>query len=89
MDFEALTYIDTPDFSCWIPAMNTLPASKLMEVMIAGQNEDAAKQMLLLMDLLRENIAPDLVDAFNQLTVEQTVAVISEWVVTSNGGVSD
>lgn len=88
MDFEALTYVDTPDFSCWMPAMNTLPASKLMAVMVAGQNDDGTKQMLLMMDLIRENIAPDLVDAFNQLNVEQTIAVISEWVVASGGGVS-
>ena len=84
-DFEALTFVDTPDFSCWIPAMNSMPASKLMGVMVAGQAGDGAKQMVLMMDLIRENLAPDLVDAFNELNVEQTIAVISEWVVASGG----
>lgn len=87
MGFEALTFIQTPDFECWVPAMNSLPASKLMEAMIAGHNSDGAKQLLLLMDLLRENLAPDLVDAFNELNVEQTVAVISEWVSAGGGSV--
>lgn len=87
MDFEALTFVQTPDFECWIPAMNTLPASKLIEVMMAGQNSDGAKQLMLLMDLIRENLAPDLVDAFNELNVEQTMAVIGKWVAAGGGSV--
>lgn len=87
MDFEALTFIQTPDFECWVPAMNSLPASKLVEAMVAGQNNDGAKQLMLLMDLIRENLAPDLVDAFNELNVEQTIAVISEWVSGGSGSV--
>jgi|LauGreDrversion4_2_1035121.scaffolds.fasta_scaffold3852126_1 hypothetical protein len=85
MDFETLTFVDTPDFQCWIPSMNTLPAAKLMQVMLAGQKNDAAQQMILMMDLIRENLAPDLVDAFNELNVEQIIAVIGEWVVVSGG----
>lgn len=89
MEFESLTFVDTPDFQCWIPSMNSLPAVKLMQVMLAGQKNDAAQQMLLMMELVRENLAPDLVDAFNELNVEQTVAVISEWVVASGGSTNE
>ncbi len=83
MDFDALTFVDTPDFQCWMPSMKTIPASKMLAVMRAGDMQDTTQQLELMMGLVRENLAPDLLGAFEALTIEQTVAVIGEWVAAS------
>lgn len=71
-----LVEIKTEGFSAVVPYLQTLPA---MVVMSVSATENPAIQMKRTMELLRDNIAPDLVDEFEKLNSLQMQDLLSQW----------
>jgi hypothetical protein len=75
-DFSTLTLVETDDFSAWLRSIDSLPASEVLPLLDA---EDSGKQFSASVELVKQNLAPDLVDAFNSLTMRQTLVFITQW----------
>lgn len=79
-DFEALHLVETDDFSAWVQTLDSMPASKVMPLITA---QDGGTQFALAIELLKETMAPDLIDAFDNLTMKQTIVFLTKWMSTS------
>ena len=71
-----LVEIKTEGFSAIVPYLQTLPA---MQVMSVSATNNPAIQMKRTMDLLRDNVAPDLVEEFEQLNSFQMQDLLQQW----------
>lgn len=71
-----LVELKTDGFSAIVPYLQTLPA---MQVMAVSATNNPAVQMKRTMDLLRDNVAPDLVDEFEQLNSIQMQDLLQQW----------
>jgi hypothetical protein len=71
-----LVELKTEGFSAVVPYLQTLPA---MLVMSVSATNNPAIQMKKTMELLRDNIAPDLVDEFEQLNSIQMQDLLQQW----------
>ena len=71
-----LVELKTEGFSAVVPYLQTLPA---MLVMSVSATNNPAVQMKRTMELLRDNIAPDLVDEFEQLNSIQMQDLLQQW----------
>lgn len=71
-----LVEIKTEGFSAIVPYLQTLPA---MQVMAVSATNNPAVQMKRTMELLHDNIAPDLVDDFKELNSLQMQDLLSQW----------
>lgn len=71
-----LIEIKTDGFSAIVPHLSTLPAIKVISI---SAIENPAAQMKGTMHLLRENIAPDIVDDFEQLNSIQMQDLLNQW----------
>jgi hypothetical protein len=71
-----LVELKTEGFSAIVPYLQTLPAMKVMAV---SATNNPAVQMKRTLELLHENIAPDLVDEFEQLNSLQMQDLLSQW----------
>jgi hypothetical protein len=71
-----LVEIKTEGFSAVVPYIQTLPA---MLVMSVSATNNPAVQMKRTMELLRDNIAPDLIDEFEQLNSIQMQDLLQQW----------
>jgi hypothetical protein len=71
-----LVEIKTEGFSAVVPYLQTLPA---MAVMSVSATNNPSVQMKRTMELLRDNIAPDIVDEFEQLNVIQMQDLLQQW----------
>jgi hypothetical protein len=71
-----LVELKTEGFSAIVPYLQTLPA---MVVMSVSATNNPAVQMKRTMDLLRDNVAPDLVDEFEQLNSLQMQDLLQQW----------
>ena len=75
-----LVELKTEGFSAVVPYIQTLPA---MLVMSVSATNNPAVQMKRTMELLRDNVAPDLVDEFEQLNSLQMQDLLSQWLDNS------
>jgi hypothetical protein len=71
-----LVELKTDGFSAIVPYIQTLPA---MQVMAVSAIENPAMQMKKTMQLLHDNIAPDLVEEFEQLNSLQMQDLLNQW----------
>ena len=71
-----LVELKTDGFSAIVPYLQTLPA---MQVMAVSATNNPAVQMKRTMDLLRDNVAPDLVEEFEQLNSIQMQDLLQQW----------
>ncbi len=71
-----LVELKTEGFSAVVPHLQTLPA---MAVMSVSATNNPSVQMKRTMELLRDNIAPDIVDEFEQLNVIQMQDLLQQW----------
>ena len=71
-----LVELKTEGFSAGVPYLQTLPA---MLVMSVSATNNPAVQMKRTMELLRDNIAPDIVDEFEQLNSLQMQDLLQQW----------
>jgi hypothetical protein len=71
-----LVELKTEGFSAVVPYLQTLPA---MLVMSVSATNNPAVQMKRTMELLRDNIAPDIVDEFEQLNSIQMQDLLQQW----------
>jgi hypothetical protein len=71
-----LVELKTEGFSAVVPYIQTLPA---MLVMSVSATNNPAVQMKRTMELLRDNIAPDIVDEFEQLNSLQMQDLLEQW----------
>jgi hypothetical protein len=71
-----LVEIKTDGFSAIVPYLQTLPAMKVMAV---SATNNPAVQMKRTMELLHDNIAPDLVEDFRELNSLQMQDLLSQW----------
>jgi hypothetical protein len=71
-----LVELKTEGFSAVVPYLQTLPA---MVVMSVSATNNPAVQMKRTMELLRDNIAPDIVDEFEQLNSLQMQDLLQQW----------
>lgn len=81
-DFSALILVETEDFSAWIRSVDSLPALEILPLLAS---EDPGKQFSASVELVKQNLAPDLVDAFNTLTLKQMLVFITQWFQASRG----
>jgi hypothetical protein len=72
-----LVEIDTDSFSAVVPNINDMPAMRLMAIQLAQNPE---WQYGMMMNLLRENIAPELHDKFDNLSNVEMQKIIVQWV---------
>ena len=71
-----LVELKTDGFSAVVPYLQTLPAMKVMAV---SATNNPSIQMKRTIDLLHENIAPDLIDEFEQLNSIQMQDLLNQW----------
>jgi hypothetical protein len=72
-----LVEINTESFSAVVPNINDMPAMRLMAIQLAQSFE---WQYGMMMNLLRENIAPELQDKFDNLSNAEMQKIIVQWV---------
>ncbi len=72
-----LVEINTDSFSAIVPNVNDMPAARMMAIMLAQNPE---WQYGMMMNLLRENIAPELQDKFDNLSNVEMQKIIMQWV---------
>jgi len=72
--------IDIGGQAVLVPSMSSLPAIEIMHLSYA---DDPMKQFAAFVVLLREKIAPEFVEQFNELNTNQMVALVSQWVERS------
>jgi hypothetical protein len=80
-EFPELQQIKTDHFSAWVLPLYSLPASKIYPLI--NSETDAGKQMSIMIQLMRENLAPDLIDEYDNLTMQQTLTFLMEWARSS------
>lgn len=71
-----LIELKTEGFSAVVPHLQTLPA---MVVMAVSATENPAIQMRKTMELLRDNVAPDIVEDFEKLNSIQMQDLLNQW----------
>jgi hypothetical protein len=71
-----LVEITTDSFSAIVPNVNDMPAAKLMTIMLTQNPE---WQYGMLMNLLRDNVSPELHEAFDNLTNLEMQSIITQW----------
>ncbi len=72
-----LVEINTDSFSAIVPNINDMPAMRLMAIQLAQSFE---WQYGMMMNLLRENIAPELQEKFDNLSNAEMQKIIVQWV---------
>ncbi len=72
-----LVEINTDSFSAIVPNINDMPAMRLMAIQLAQSPE---WQYGMMMNLLRENLAPELQDKFDNLSNVDMQKIILQWV---------
>jgi hypothetical protein len=72
-----LVEINTESFSAVVPNINDMPAMRLMAIQLAQSFE---WQYGMMMNLLRENIAPELQEKFDNLSNAEMQKIIVQWV---------
>jgi hypothetical protein len=72
-----LVEINTESFSAVVPNINDMPAMRLVQIQLVQNPE---WQYGMMMNLLRENVAPELQDKFDNLSNAEMQKVILQWV---------
>ena len=72
----SLVELSTESFSAVVPNVNQLPAMRLMSIMLTQNPE---WQYGMIMNLLRENISPELHEAFDNLSNLEMQSIITQW----------
>ncbi len=72
----SLVELSTESFSAVVPNVNQLPAMRLMSIMLTQNPE---WQYGMMMNLLRENISPELHEAFDNLNNLEMQQIITQW----------
>jgi hypothetical protein len=72
-----LVEINTDSFSAVVPNINDMPAMRIMQIQLVQNPE---WQYGMMMNLLRENIAPELQDKFDNLSNVEMQKIIMQWV---------
>ncbi len=71
-----LVEINTDSFSAVVPNINEMPAMRLMAIQLTN---DPTWQYGMMANLLRENIAPELQDKFDNLSNIEMQQIIAQW----------
>jgi hypothetical protein len=77
----SLVELSTESFSAIVPNINDMPAMKLMTIHLTQNPE---WQYGMIMTLLRENIAPELHEAFDNLSNLEMQNIITQWLEKAN-----
>ncbi len=72
-----LVEINTDSFSAIVPNINDMPAMRLVAIQLTQNPE---WQYGMMMNLLRENLAPELQDKFDNLSNVDMLKIILQWV---------
>jgi hypothetical protein len=72
-----LVEINTDSFSAIVPNINDMPAMRLVAIQLTQNPE---WQYGMMMNLLRENLAPELQDKFDNLSNVDMQKIILQWV---------
>jgi hypothetical protein len=76
--------LEIPALRAVVPSLKALPAKKVLPLLTL--NNDSARQFVFATDLLRSNIAEDLLDKFDSLDLDEAIAFVTQWIDKSNEG---
>jgi hypothetical protein len=74
--------VDLGEKTVLIPSMKCIPAVDIMEVHSRGT--DSIQQFMGMVSLLRKLVAPEFMEDFNQLTTDEMVTAVGQWIEKSN-----
>lgn len=76
--------LEIPALRAVVPSIKALPAKKVLPLLVLSNN--STRQFAFATDLLRSNIAEDLIDKFDSLNLEEAIALVTQWIDKSNEG---
>jgi len=76
--------LEIPALRAVVPSIKALPAKKILPLLTLSN--DSARQFVFANELLRSNIAEDLLDKFDSLDFEEAIAFVTQWIEKSNKG---